>query len=110
MAAAHQTITLDNGSEFADHETVAQAVTAATYFCDPYCSGQRGTNENTNGLIRQYFPKGTDFRQVTDAKLRKVVEKLNDRPRKRLGYRTPAQVFLGEYSGALDTAGAALVA
>jgi len=107
---AVQTITLDNGSEFADHETVAQAVTAATYFCDPYCSGQRGTNENTNGLIRQYFPKGTDFRQVTDAKLRKVVEKLNDRPRKRLGYRTPAQVFLGEYSGALDTAGAALVA
>ncbi len=107
---AVQTITLDNGSEFADHETVAKAVTAATYFCDPYCSGQRGTNENTNGLIRQYFPKGTDFRQVTDAKLRKVVEKLNDRPRKRLGYRTPAQVFLGEYSGALDTAGAALVA
>ncbi|QFT85261.1 Integrase core domain protein [Halomonas sp. THAF12] len=107
---AVQTITLINGSEFADHETVAQAVTAATYFCDPYCSGQRGTNENTNGLIRQYFPKGTDFRRVTDAKLRKVVEKLNDRPRKRLEYRTPAQVFLGEYSGALDTAGAALVA
>lgn len=77
---------------------------------DHDCSGQRGTNENTNGLIRQYFPKGKDFRQVTDAKLRKVAEKLNDRPRKRLGYRTPAQVFLGEYSGALDTAGAALVA
>ena len=91
-------------------ETVAQSVTAATYFCDPYCSGQRETNENTNGLIRQYFPKGTDFRQVPDAELRKVVEKLNDRPRKRLGYRTQAQVFLGEYSGALDTAGAALVA
>jgi len=106
---AVQTITLDNGSEFADHKTVAQAVTAATYFCDPYCSGQRGTNENTNGLIRQYFPKGTDFRQVTDAELRKVVTKLNDRPRKRLGYRTPAQVFLGEYSGALKTAGAALI-
>ncbi|MBZ9559705.1 IS30 family transposase [Halomonas coralii] len=107
---AVQTITLDNGSEFAGHEAVAKAVTASTYFCDPYCSGQRGTNENTNGLIRQYFPKGTDFRQVTDTKLRKVVMKLNDRPRKRLGYRTPAQVFLGEYSGALDTAGAALIA
>uniref|UniRef100_UPI00374D0B9F IS30 family transposase n=1 Tax=Cobetia amphilecti TaxID=1055104 RepID=UPI00374D0B9F len=52
------------------------------YFCDPYCSGQRGTNENTNGLIRQYFPKGTDFRQISNAELRKVVEKLNDRPRK----------------------------
>lgn len=89
---------------------MAKAVTAAIYFCDPYCSGQRGTNENTNGLIRQYYPTGTDFRQVTDAELRVVVKKLNDRPRKRLGYRTPAQVFLGEYSGALDTAGAALIA
>ena len=106
---AVKTITLDNGSEFADHETVAKAVSASVYFCDPYCSGQRGTNENTNGLIRQYFPKGTDFRKVTNAELRRVVHKLNDRPRKRLGYRTPAQVFLGEYSGALETAGAALI-
>ncbi|MCS2610678.1 IS30 family transposase [Halomonas sp. wenzhen-202101] len=89
---------------------MAKAVSAAIYFCDPYCSGQRGSNENTNGLIRQYFPKGTDFCQVTDAELRQVVKKLNDRPRKRLGYRTPAQVFLEEYSGALDTAGAALIA
>ncbi|MBS8268589.1 IS30 family transposase [Halomonas litopenaei] len=107
---AVQTITLDNGSEFAGHETVAKAVTAATYFCDPYCSGQRGSNENTNGLIRRYLPKGTAFRQVTDVKLRRVVNKLNDRPRKRLGYRTPAQVFLEEYSGTLDIAGAALIA
>ncbi|MBR9879743.1 MAG: IS30 family transposase [Gammaproteobacteria bacterium] len=107
---AVQTITLDNGSEFAGREAEAKAVTAATYFCDPYCSTQRGPNESTNGLIRQYFPKGTDFRQVTDAKLSRVVNKLNDRPRKRLGYRTPAQVFLGEYSGALHTAGAALIA
>ncbi|MGO3004912.1 MAG: IS30 family transposase, partial [Halomonas sp.] len=106
---AVKTVTLDNGSEFANHEAVAKAVSASIYFCDPYCSGQRGTNENTNGLIRQYYPKGTDFRQVTDGELRKVVKKLNDRPRKRLGYRTPAQVFLGEYSGALDTAGAALI-
>ena len=107
---AEQTITLDNGSEFAGHEAAAKAVTAAMYFCEPYCSGQRGTNENTNGLILQYFPKGTDFRQVSNAELRKVVEKLNERPRKRLGYRTPAQVFLGEYSGGVDTAGAALIA
>ncbi|WP_404471052.1 IS30 family transposase [Vreelandella venusta] len=107
---AVQTITLDNGSEFANHTAVIKAVTAAIYFCDPYCSGQRGSNENTNGLIRQYFPKGTDFRQVTDTELRKVVKKLNDRPRKRLGYRTPAQVFLGEYSGTLGSAGAALIA
>ncbi|WP_108448914.1 IS30 family transposase [Halomonas sp. BN3-1] len=107
---AVQTTTLDSGSAFTDHETVAQPVTAAIHFCAPYCSGQRGTNENTNGLIRQYFPKGTDFQQVTDVELRRVVKNLNDRPRKRLGYRTPAQVFLGEYSGALDTASAALIA
>ena len=105
---AVQTITLDNGSEFAEHRQVAKAVSAKTYFCDPYRSCQRGTNENTNGLIRQYFPKGTDFRKVSDSALRRVVAKLNNRPRKRLGYRTPAQVFLGEYSGALETAGAAL--
>ncbi|WP_088701371.1 IS30 family transposase [Halomonas campaniensis] len=106
---AVHTITLDNGSEFAEHRKVAKAVSAKTYFCDPYRSCQRGTNENTNGLIRQYFPKGTDFRKVTNAELRSVVNKLNDRPRKRLGYRTPAQVFLGEYSRALETAGAALI-
>ncbi len=79
---AVQTIILNNGSEFAGHEAVAQAVTAATYFCDPYCSGQRGSNENTNGLVRQYFPKGTDFRKVTDVELSRVVKKLNDRPPK----------------------------
>jgi transposase, IS30 family len=105
---AVHTITLDNGSEFAGHVAVAKAVIAATYFCDPYCSAQRGSNENTNSLVRQYFYKGTDYRQVTDPELRKVVNKLNDRPRKRLGYRTPAQVFLGEYSVALESAGAAL--
>lgn len=67
---AVKTITLDNGSEFTSHDVVASAVTAAVYFCDPYCSWQRGTNENTNGLIRQHFPKGTDFRKITDAELR----------------------------------------
>lgn len=77
-------------------------------FCDPYRSSQRGSNENTNGLLRQYFPKKTDFNQVTQEELEEVVEKLNNRPRKRLGYRTPAQVFYGELSGALDTAGVAL--
>ena len=105
---AVRTISLDNGSEFAEHRQVARSVSATTYFCDPYRSCQRGTNENTNGLIRQYFPKGTDFRKMSDSVLRQVVAKLNNRPRKRLGYRTPAQVFLGEYSGALETAGAAL--
>lgn len=83
-------------------------LSAKTYFGDPYRSCQSGTNENTNGLIRQYFPKGTDFLKVNDSALRIVVAKLNNRPRKRLRYRTPAQVSLGEYSGAMKTAGAAL--
>ena len=85
------------------------AISLGTHAALEVVSGQRGTNENTNGLIRQYFPKGTDFRQISNAELRKVVEKLNDRPRKRLGYRRPPQVFLEEYSGGLDTAGATLI-
>lgn len=109
IRGAVKTLTLDNGSEFAQHRRIGQAVTARTYFCDPYCSSQRGTNENTNGLIRQYFPKGTDFKKVTQAQLKRVVDKLNNRPRKRLGYRTPGEIFWGEYSGALKTGGAALI-
>ena len=106
----YKSLTWDRGKEMADHQRFSLATNIDVYFCDPQSPWQRGSNENTNRLLRQYFPKGTDFRQVTDAKLRKVVKNLNDRPRKRLGYRTPAQVFLGEYSGALDTAGAALIA
>ncbi|MGP4848226.1 IS30 family transposase [Marinobacter sp. 1Y8] len=109
LRGAVKTLTLDNGSEFAEHRRIGKAVSAGTYFCDPYRSSQRGTNENTNGLIRQYFPKGTDFRKVTKAQLKRVVDKLNNRPRKRLGYHTPAEIFWGEYSGALDTSGAALI-
>ena len=75
---AIQTITLNNGSEFAGYEAMTMTVTAAIHFCYSYCSGQRGTNESINGLIRQYFPKGTDFDQVTDAELRKVAMKLSD--------------------------------
>lgn len=103
-----QSLTFDNGVEFAQHDRVAHSLEAATYFCDPYRSSQRGSNENTNGLLRQYFPKKTDFNQVTQQQLEEVVEKLNNRPRKRLGYRTPAQIFYGELSGALETAGVAL--
>lgn len=86
----------------------AKAVSAKTYFCYPYRLCQRVTNENTNVLIRQYLPKGTDFRKVSDSALRRVAAKLNNRPRKRLGYRTPAQVFLEVNSGPLKSAGAAL--
>ena len=71
------------------------------YFADPYSSWQRGTNENTNGLLRQYFPKGCDLSRVTDQMLAEAVRKLNHRPRKCLGYRTPHEVFNSARSGAL---------
>ena len=87
------TLTVDNGKEFAHHEQVAKALSAVVYFADPYSSWQRGTNENTNGLIRQYFPKGTDFHQVTEVEIQDVVKRINCRPRKRLGYLTPFEVF-----------------
>jgi IS30 family transposase len=67
------------------------------YYADPGCPHQRGTNENTNGLIRQYFPKGTDFRDVTHHDVREVERKLNSRPRKCLGFRTPAEVFFEKH-------------
>lgn len=105
---AVQSLTFDNGGEFAGHEIVARKLRSATYFCDPYRSSQRGSNENTNGLLRQYFPKKTVFSKVSQKRLTEVVNKLNDRPRKRLGYRTPAEVFYGELSGALETSGVAL--
>jgi len=109
IRGAVKTLTLDNGSEFADHNTFSKTLSLASYFCDPYRSCQRGSNENTNGLLRQYFPKGTDFAEVFKKAITRAVNKLNNRPRKRLGYRTPAEVFWGEYSGALETSGAALI-
>lgn len=87
------TITSDNGKEFAGHEKVARALRVDFYFAHPYASWERGTNENTNGLIRQYFPKGMDFTSITQQEISHVMKRLNNRPRKRLGYLTPAQVF-----------------
>jgi IS30 family transposase len=87
------TITTDNGTEFARHGDVAGALEAQFYFAHPYSSWERGLNENTNGLIRQYFPKGTDFSKVSDRQIQMVEEKLNSRPRKSLGYKTPSEVF-----------------
>lgn len=87
------TLTSDNGKEFARHEEMAQSLDADFYFARPYASWERGTNENMNGLIRQYFPKQCDFRAVTDDKIRQAMERLNNRPRKCLGYRTPNEVF-----------------
>lgn len=91
------TITFDNGKEFAGHEKIAKELKTDCYFADPYSSWQRGSNENLNGLVRQYFPKKTtDFTKVTDAEIAEVERKLNNRPRKRLGWLTPAQVFSGK--------------
>lgn len=87
------TITADNGKEFAGHETVAKALDAEVYFAHPYCSWERGLNENTNGLIRQYFPKGSSFEELTDEQVELVMHRLNNRPRKGLNYQTPHSVF-----------------
>ena len=87
------TITSDNGKEFAGHEDIAKKLNADFYFAHPYSSWERGTNENTNGLIRQYFPKNRDFTTITQQEIDTAMERLNNRPRKRLGYKTPSQVF-----------------
>lgn len=93
IAASVQTLTGDNGREFADHQGIAADLGARFYFADPYASWQRGTNENTNGLIRQYLPKSRDLTTLTGAEIRKIENRLNHRPRKCLGYRTPHEVF-----------------
>lgn len=91
-----KTITFDNGLEFADHETMAEGLNADIYFAHPYASWERGINENTNGLIRQYFPKGTDFTTVTDNQIKHVMDRLNNRPRKTRGCRSPNELFTGQ--------------
>ncbi len=87
------TITYDNGLEFSEHVGIAQDLEAQIYFAHPYASWERGVNENTNGLIRQFFPKDRDLSQVTEAELQEVRDRLNHRPRKTLGYQTPHEVF-----------------
>ena len=86
---ARRTTTLDNGSEHVKHSEFG----IQAYFADPYSSWQRGGNENANGMIRCYFPKGTDFSTITDEELRDVEWELNNRPRKRLNFKTPQEVF-----------------
>lgn len=86
-------VTTDRGSEFAWHWLVEDELQIPVYFCDPYCAWQRGTVENTNGLLRQYFPRQRDFDTITDVELQAVEDRLNDRPRKVLGFRTPREVF-----------------
>jgi IS30 family transposase len=90
-----KTLTFDNGKEFAEHEFIAKCLQAKVYFAHPYCSWERGLNENHNGLLRQYFPKQANLLKVTNDEVNDAVHWLNHRPRKCLGYRTPHEVFYG---------------
>ncbi len=95
------TITSDNGKEFANHEKIAAALSIDYYFATPYHSWERGANENLNGLVRQYFPKGSNFEDLTDQAVKEAENILNNRPRKRYGFLTPNEVF----AAAIDNGG-----
>ncbi len=88
-----KTITSDNGKEFANHQEIAEELDIDFFFAKPYHSWQRGANENLNGLVRQYFPKGSSFENITEASVKEAEDILNNRPRKRLGYKTPNEVY-----------------
>lgn len=88
-----ETLTVDNGNEFARHDEISSSLNTKVYFANPYSPWERGLNENTNGLIRRFYPKGTDFHKINERKLLKVQDILNNRPRKTLGFKTPKQVF-----------------
>jgi IS30 family transposase len=96
MSSKIHTITYDNGLEFAEHGRMAKALDADIYFAHPYSSWERGINENTNGLTRQYFPKGTDFNKITNSQIEFVMNRLNTRPRKTRGGKQPVELFLGK--------------
>jgi len=96
-----RTITSDNGKEFAYHKQVSEALDTSFYFAHPYSSWERGLNEHTNGLIRQYLPKKTEFTQVSKEEIITIQNKLNHRPRKILNYRTPYEVFFTEFAKVL---------
>ncbi len=98
-----KTLTVDNGKEFSQFKKLEEKTGLTIYFADPYAAWQRGLNENTNGLLRQYFPKGMNFMKVTDKNLALAVKKLNHRPRKCLNYQTPHEVYYKELHGALAT-------
>ena len=103
LADRIETITYDNGKEFASHAQIATSLGALSYFAKPYHSWERGLNEHTNGLFRQYFPKGSDLSILSDADVQRVEDKLNSRPRKILGYQTPREIFFQRQKSARCT-------
>ena len=102
-ARLRRTMTVDNGKEFAAFEATDRALDMQTFFANPHAPWERGTNENTNGLLRQYFPKGIDWATVSETQLATVIDKLNNRPRKCLGYRSPLEVLDSIGFGALGS-------
>ncbi len=99
LEARFDTITLDNGTEFHDYQTVEDRTGVECYFATPYHSWERGINENTNGLVRQYLPKGMCLKSLTQKQCNQIAQHLNDRPRERLGFRTPSEVFFARSYG-----------
>jgi IS30 family transposase len=94
-----KTMTFDNGKEFSGHQKLAEKLELSCYFANPYHSWERGLNEHSNGLVRQFFPKGTNFKIVKPEQVKTAVDLINDRPRKSLDYRTPSEVFYAHPSG-----------
>lgn len=90
-----ESISLDNGVEFAEHMAIEKTLQTRIYFADPHCPWQRGSNENINGLLRFFFPRGSDFREITQEHIDEVVKLMNGRPRKCLGWLTPEEVYMG---------------
>jgi len=88
-----RSMTFDNGKEFAEHRKLTRGLGLEVYFADPYASWQRGANENLNGLLRQFFPKGSDFTLISHREVARVEQLINERPRKRLDYQTPAEIL-----------------
>lgn len=99
MQHVSHTVTFDNGKEFAGHEKIAKSLDIDIYFAHPYSSWERGLNENTNGLIRQYIPKGSSFEDIPDERIKFIESRLNNRPRKSLGYLTPSEVYQQAMTG-----------